>query len=271
MLASNQVFSGLWVYVHRLDARSDVTLGEMEFVGDRMDLLLAELHAHSTWSDGRLPLPVLVDLYGEHGFDVLCVTDHVHPRNDRWAHFGVPADRFEEYLAVVASEAERAREQYGLLVVPGLELTVNHADPDLAAHAVAIGLHSYVSLNEGLERGLVAARDAGAALIAAHPSGASTPEEPTGATRRFWCELEALGGLVDRFELINGHRAYGWVAEARLPAVAAGDFHWAEHLCGWKTLLPCAKDEQAIVECLRSRAPLHLAPFSSEAAALLAA
>ena len=104
------------------------------------------------------------------------------------------------------------------------------------------------------------------ALVAAHPSGEATPREPPGATRRFWRELEALGGLVDRFELINGHRAYGWVAEARLPAVAAGDFHRIEHLFGWKTLLPCAQDERAIVACLRSQATLHLAPFTRHAA-----
>jgi hypothetical protein len=235
-------------------------------VRERPDLLLAELHAHSTWSDGRLPLAGLVDLYGEHGFDVLCITDHVHPLDDSWAHLGVPAERFGEYLAAIASEAAQARERYGLLVVPGLELTVNHTDPDLAAHAVAIGLHSYVSLDQGLERGLVAARDAGAALIAAHPSGAPVPGEPVGATRRFWRELEALGGLVDRFELINGHHTYGWVAEAQLPAVAAGDFHQIEHLAGWKTLLPCARDERSIVACLRSRVRLHLAPFSPGAA-----
>jgi hypothetical protein len=99
-------------------------------------------------------------------------------------------------------------------VVPGSELTVNHSDPDLAAHAVAVGLRSYISLAEGLERGLAAAWEAGAALVAAHPSGAAAPGEPSGATRRFWKELDALGELVDRFELINGHRAYSWVAEA---------------------------------------------------------
>jgi predicted metal-dependent phosphoesterase TrpH len=38
--------------------------------------LLAELHAHTTWSNGERSLSALVDLYGEHRFDVLCVTDH---------------------------------------------------------------------------------------------------------------------------------------------------------------------------------------------------
>ncbi len=230
---------------------------------DRPDLLLAELHAHSRWSDGSLSIPEVVDLYGEHGFDVLCITDHVHPPDDPWAHLGVPADKFGEYVAEIEREAERALERYAMLVVPGAELTVNHAEPDLAAHAVAVGLRSYVSLAEGLERGLTAARIAGAALFAAHPSGAPTPDERAGATRRFWRELDELGGLVDRFELINGHRAYGWVAEAQLPAVAAGDFHRTEHLFGWKTLLPCVMDEQEVVACLRSEARLHLTPFST--------
>jgi hypothetical protein len=42
----------------------------------RDGLLLCELHAHTTWSDGQLTLPELVDLYGRSGFDVLAVTDH---------------------------------------------------------------------------------------------------------------------------------------------------------------------------------------------------
>ena len=39
--------------------------------------LLCELHAHTTWSDGALSMPALVDLYGSAGFDVLAITDHV--------------------------------------------------------------------------------------------------------------------------------------------------------------------------------------------------
>ncbi len=39
--------------------------------------LLCELHAHTTWSDGELSMPEVVDLYGNAGYDVLCITDHV--------------------------------------------------------------------------------------------------------------------------------------------------------------------------------------------------
>ena len=53
--------------------------------------------------------------------------------------FGTSESSFAEYVAAVDREAERARALYGMLVVPGLELTHNHADPDLSAHAVAVG------------------------------------------------------------------------------------------------------------------------------------
>jgi hypothetical protein len=46
--------------------------------------LLAELHAHTTWSDGTLGIPELVDLAGVRGFDLLCITDHVVRDDDPW-------------------------------------------------------------------------------------------------------------------------------------------------------------------------------------------
>jgi len=51
---------------------------------------------------------------------------------------------------------------------------------------------------------------------------------------------------------------FGWVAEAGLPTVANGDFHRVEHLGGWKTLLPCVKEEAAVVDYLRSGRPTYL-------------
>ena len=60
---------------------------------------------------------------------------------------------------------------------------------------------------------------------------------------------------------MNRGDVYPWVAEARLPVVASGDFHRPEHLNTWKTLLPCAKSAAAVVDCLRSEQRLYLAPF----------
>jgi hypothetical protein len=220
-------------------------------------LLLAELHAHTTWSDGMLSLPELVDLYGTHGFDVLSVTDHTLP-SDRGTRSCVGMHNWRAYLDELASEAERAQREYGLVLVPGLELTDDHPDPLRSAHALAIGLQTFVTIELGIRYALEEARKAGAALVAAHPH---RPEDAGRRTCRFWHERESLARFVDRFELVNRRDVYPWVAEARLPAVATGDFHRPEHLNSWKTLLPCAKDAAAIVDCLRDGRRLYLAPF----------
>jgi predicted metal-dependent phosphoesterase TrpH len=230
--------------------------------------LLCELHAHTTWSDGLLRVRELVDLYGRSGFDVLCVTDHAVPEGSPDVALALPPEAFGDYLAEIAAEAERARRLYGLLVVPGLELTFNDADPDRAAHAVAIGLRRPVPLDDGLERALWEARAAGAALVAAHPSGAE--DGGLRATRRFWRE-RPLCALLDRYELFNRNECFPWVVTAGLHVVASGDFHRPEHLWTWKTLLPCAREERAVVRYLRSPRPVFLTRLSGGAAAPAAA
>lgn len=226
--------------------------------------LLCELHAHTTWSDGDLSVRELCDLYGLRGFDVLAVTDHA-PRGQREVH----AANYDAYLADLRAEALRARELYDLLVVPGLELTYDHPDPLEAAHAVAIGLRSYVEVSAGLKPALASARAQGAALVAAHPYSPEHLPTATRATGAFGARPE-LRELVDRFELFNRQTLFGWVAVAGLPVVASGDFHRLEHLAGWKTLLPCPKNEPAVITYLRSARPAYLVRLD-EAAERLAA
>jgi 3',5'-nucleoside bisphosphate phosphatase len=211
--------------------------------------LLAELHAHTTWSDGELTPAELVDLYGTAGFDVLAITDHVLPGNEV-VH--VREGNFAAYLEEVNREAERARHAYGLLVIPGLELTFEHPDPGQAAHAVAVGLHRFVGLDEGLDAALARARSLGAVLVAAHPYALERAGEASRLTARFAVDVEWARTSVDRFELFNRDELFPWVAEQRLPAVANGDFHRREHLETWKTLLPCEPNEEAVLEHLRS-------------------
>lgn len=218
--------------------------------------LLAELHAHTTWSDGAFSVPALVDLYGARGFDVLCVTDHVC-RSLPGAPQGVTGARFDAYLAEIERESERAREQYGLLVVPGLELTYNDPDPRLSAHAVALGLRSFVSVDRGIDEAIETAVQAGAALVAAHPFDDEPASNPGRLTQRFARDPE-LAARVHRFELFNRTQIFAWVAQAGLPCVASGDFHRLEHLHGWKSVVPCARDEEALVAHLRSRRPVFI-------------
>jgi len=234
--------------------------------------LLCELHAHTRWSDGELTVAELVDFHGRRGFDVLCVTDHVVREDDPWRELdgwngrAVTEETWSAYLIEIEEEARRARERYGMLVVPGLELTFNHADPREAAHAVAVGLRSFVSVEDGIEEAIETAAEAGAAVIAAHPNGRGPQPMSTRLTQRF-AHDEALRRRVHRFELFNRTQLFGWVAEAGLSGVASGDFHRREHLNGWKTLVPGPSEEDAFVEHLRSRRPVYLARLDSDARA----
>jgi len=229
----------------------------------KVEPLLCELHAHTRWSDGAFTIPDLVDLYGRNGFDVLCVTDHVNRSDDPWAPADAPwngltAASHPDYLAEIEAQAERARREYDLLLLPGLELTYNDLDPFLAAHAVAIGCRAFATVDGGLDEALARVRGEGAALVAAHPYRGRRAASPSRTTQRFSREWRRLRELVDRWELFNRNELFGWVAERALPAVATGDFHLEEHLPGWKTLLPCSKEEGAVVGYLRSPRPAFL-------------
>ena len=122
-----------------------------------------------------------------------------------------------------------------------------------------------MGLDEGLEPALARVRETGAAVIAAHPydevPGETPPARPTQRFSHDWRELRPL---IDRWELFNRRELFGWVAQQGLPAVASGDFHEPAHLFGWKTLLPCAKREDAVVGYLRSPRPAFLTRIDDE-------
>jgi predicted metal-dependent phosphoesterase TrpH len=233
--------------------------------------LLCELHAHTRWSDGELTVAEVVDLHGRSGFDVLCITDHVVRADDPWREGeGVRFSSIEEatfplYLAEVEREAARAWRTYGLLVIPGLELTFNHSEPVLAAHALALGLREFVAVDDGIAAAMGSADEAGAALVAAHPN-ADEPALVRGRLTKRFSRDAGLRGLAHRFELFNRSQLFGWVAEAGLPAVASGDFHRPAHVVGWKTLLPSRHDEEAVVDYLRSPRPVYLTRLDTEPA-----
>ena len=227
--------------------------------------LLCELHAHTTWSDGSFSVREICDLYGRRGFDVLAITDHTTREPGH-----VDERVYGGYLAQIEREAERAARLYGLLVLPGLELTYDDPDPARAGHAVAIGLRDHVGVAGGLESALAAARAHGAALVAAHPSSLEDAAAAARHTAAFAARPDELVPLVDRFELFNRDTLYHWVAAAGLPVVANGDFHRLEHLATWKTLLPCPKNEGAVVAYLRSTRPAYLVRLDEEPAQLAA-
>ena len=112
--------------------------------------------------------PLLCELHGRGGFDVLCITDHVVRTDDPWREeegaifSSIDEATFPLYLAEVDREAARAARTYGMLVIPGLELTFNDPEPVMAAHAVAVGLRHFVSVDDGIAEAMRTVAEAGA-------------------------------------------------------------------------------------------------------------
>src|SRR5437899_4948837 len=119
--------------------------------------------------------------------------------------------------------------------------------PATPSHSACAGSSAWVQASKKLCR---AARAEGAALVAAHPYTLDDSGLAYRATAAFATDPERWTPLLDRFELFNRTTLFRWVAEAGLPVVATGDFHVPAHLATWKTMLPCAKDEEAVVAYL---------------------
>src|ERR1700744_1190961 len=106
-------------------------------------MFLADLHMHSTFSDGRMTIPELVDFFGSRGFGAIAITDHLC---ENASFLGKAANylkrtlneaTFPLYMAILESEGKRAWEQYRMVVIPGYELTKNSVSNHRSAHILA--------------------------------------------------------------------------------------------------------------------------------------
>ena len=231
--------------------------------------LLCDFHVHTTWSDGRLSIREVVDLYGQTGrFDVIAITDHILMKRDllgragRLAslglrHFSVTEDRFEAYMADIAAEARRAKRLYDLLVIPGAEVTQNHIRSKNNSHIVALNLREYISADQPAEDILKEIRRQGAFSIACHPHHRTTRRIEIG-TCYLWDHRKRLVELVDVWEAANRDDLFSVTSLKHYPYVANSDFHKAKHLYSWKTLLKCEKSWEAIAPTLRANVDVAL-------------
>jgi predicted metal-dependent phosphoesterase TrpH len=231
--------------------------------------LLCDFHVHTTWSDGRLSLREVVDLYGKtRRFDVIAITDHILMKGDLLARAGrmislgrkeysVTEERFAAYLEAIDAEARRARKLYDLLVIPGAEITQNHIRSRKNSHIVGLNLREYVSADQPAEEILRAIRRQGALSIACHPHHRTTRRIEIG-TCYLWDHRKRLVDLVDVWEAANRDDLFSVTSLKHYPYVANSDFHKPKHLYSWKTLLRCQKNWSDIAQALRSNVDVAL-------------
>jgi predicted metal-dependent phosphoesterase TrpH len=238
--------------------------------------LLCDFHVHTTWSDGRLSLREVVDLYGQTGkFDVIAITDHILMKRDllaraaRIASFGsrefsVTRARFAAYLEDIALEARRARRLYDLLVLPGAEVTQNHIRSKRNSHVVALNIKEYIDADQPAEEILKEIRRQGALSIACHPHHRTTTRFEIG-TCYLWDHRKRLAPLVDVWEAANRDDLFSVTSLKHYPYVANSDFHKAKHLYSWKTLLRCEKNWESIAKALRENVDVAVTLFRNGA------
>jgi predicted metal-dependent phosphoesterase TrpH len=234
--------------------------------------LLCDFHVHTRWSDGRLSVREVVDLYGRTGrFDVIAMTDHILMKRDLLGRaarlatlgrceFSVTPERFDAYLEDIAVEARRANELYGMLVLPGAEITQNHIRSRKNSHIVALNIREHISADQPAEDILKEIRRQDALSIARHPHHRTTTRLEIG-TCYLWEHRRRVAEMVDVWEAANRDDLFSVTSLKHYPYVANSDFHKPKHLYSWKTLLRCEKEWDAIARTLRANVDIALTLF----------
>jgi predicted metal-dependent phosphoesterase TrpH len=238
--------------------------------------LLCDFHVHTTWSDGRLTMRDTIDLYGETGrFDVIAITDHILMKKDLLARIGrmatlgrrqfsVMQHQFDEYLAEIREEADRARTKYDLLVIPGAEITQNRLRGHLNSHIVALGIQEWISADQGAELILRDIRRQEGLSIACHPHHRTTRRIEI-STCYLWDNRKTVSELVDLWEAANRDDLFSVTSLKHYPYVANSDFHKAKHLYSWKTLVRAEKSWPAVKAALRANVDIGVMLFRKDA------
>ena len=227
-------------------------------------MLLCDFHIHTTWSDGSVPLGDVVDIYGQAGFDVIAVTDHVcHSDSPLGTWAGrldktLTAASFPDYIASLEAEAARARSKYGMLVIPGVEITKDYLSEKESAHVLLIDLRRFVSADLPWREILREGRAQGALVVACHPH---YTDHEVHDTLFFWNNRQTYAPFFDAWEVANRTDLFSVVSLGNYPILANGDFHKPHHLYSWKTLLPCRKEVESVKECIRDNRGVAITLF----------
>ncbi len=219
-------------------------------------MFLADLHVHSTFSDGSMSIPQLVDFYGTKGFGAIAVTDHICEKRTvlglaaRYLDITLNEKTFPDYLSVIEEEGKRAWRKYRMVVIPGFELTKNSFRNHRSAHILGLGVSRFMAADKDVRELARAIRAQGGLAIAAHPV-------PTGKaeiqTLHLWSRREELKNEFDAWEVASGTQFFNAVLRSGLPMIASSDLHHAKQINGWKTKFYCDKSRDAILQAIRDQ------------------
>lgn len=214
---------------------------------------LADFRIHSTFSDGALNIPELVDLYGRRGFGAIAITDKIcdfhslSGRTARLLNYRLTEATFPLYSAILRSEAVRAWQTYRMVLIAGIEIPNVPVGGLRSASLVGLGVASFIHGRGGLAEVTRAIRAQGGLVIAAQAKSKTR----LAALR---VKGDSLGGSVDAWEVTNGpHIYFNQVLRSGLPLIASSGLRKSAQLTSWKTAFTCERDQSSIFEAIRRR------------------
>jgi len=221
--------------------------------------LVSDLHIHTTFSDGDLPLEQVVEIYGKAGFDVIAITDHLFdtqsPRSLELYDEGKSVKNIKTYFKEIDQVSHWARETYDLLVIPGLEICNLLED----YHILGIDLKKAVNPNQNAEGVIEEIHHQGGLAIASHPplklsyflngDKESVRRHPL----HLWKHREKYSDKIDAWEIANREDLFGIVGLERYPYIANSDFHESHHITSWKSMIYSEKDNESIKKAILNK------------------
>ncbi|MBN2093008.1 phosphotransferase [candidate division KSB1 bacterium] len=211
------------------------------------DWLLCDFHIHTKFSDGTLPLEQVVNLYGENGFDAISITDHILDEKtfkkclaNHEDPMVIEREHFSDYLQTLWKETRRAWQEFGMLLIPGTEITNNHD----GYHILGIDIKEYIDPGQPVENIVNEIHRQGGIAIAPHPHRGSV--ERSIEHTYLWDNHERFAQLFDAWEVANRDDLLTVIGLKKFNYIANSDFHEPHHLYSWKTLLRCEKNIEAI-------------------------
>jgi len=231
--------------------------------------LMADLHIHSTFSDGTESIEEIVNIFGETGFDVIAITDHLFDtqtsRSLEIHEEGKSIKDVQSYFKKIDEVAHWAKQHFGLLVIPGLEICNLSED----YHILGLDLKEPIDPNQEAEGVIDDIHRQGGLAIASHPplklsfflqgDNESIRRHPL----HLWKHRAKYFNKIDAWEIANRDDLFDRVALEGLPYIACSDFHDREHLSSWKSLIFSEKETEAIKRAIRER-ELSLFYFSEK-------
>lgn len=219
-------------------------------------MIWADFHIHSQFSDGYMSIPQIVDFYGRQGFKAIAITDHICERKTilgKAAHYmdkTLTPESFPRYMSQLNEESSRAWEQYGMVLIPGFEITKNSLNNHRSAHLLGLGVSQWVSADQEIDLIIKEIKAQGALCIAAHPVPTNKLELQT---LHLWDRRDELAEDIDAWEVASGSYFFKEVSQSGLAMLANSDLHHPRQMNSWKTVLDCKAEPESILNAIRQQ------------------